>query len=91
MAVFFTPISTSENAGTSSGAASAIDGAEVVLCTNASATAAYLVTLEQSDGTDIGSFVLPPSGIVHVFKARTDKMFAANTNVKFTKSTYPRG
>ncbi len=91
MSVFFTPISASENAGTTSGAASAVGGAEVVLCTNANASTAYLVTLEQADGTDIGSFVLPGGGIVHVFKGRTDKIFAVNTNVKFTKSTYPRG
>ena len=91
MSVFFTPLGAQENAGTSSGAASDVSNAQVVLVSNASATA-YLVTLLEEGTTDVkGSFTLPGQGMVFVHKGKFEKIFASNTAVRLTKCSYPRG
>ena len=43
-------------AGTGSGTASNVGSARVVRCVNTNATTDFLVTLEESGGTDIGTF-----------------------------------
>ena len=40
-----------------------------------------MVTLEESDGTDIGTFSLDGSDTVIIKKASSDKLFAANAAV----------
>tara|TARA_R100000734_G_C3317044_1_gene109859 strand:+ start:521 stop:793 length:273 start_codon:yes stop_codon:yes gene_type:complete len=90
MAVFFTPLGTQESAPTTSGAATTVGNAQVVYVVNTSSTA-YLVTLEEADGTDIGSFTVPRDEFLFIHKGKFDKMFAANAAIKFTKASYPRG
>ena len=90
MSIFFTPLGTQESAPTSSGAATTVGNAQVVYVVNTSSTA-YLVTLEEADGTDIGSFTVPNTGHMFIHKGKFDKMFASNAAIKFTKASYPRG
>ena len=80
-----------ENAATSSGAASTVGNAQVVLVSNSGATA-YLVTLLEEGTTDVkGSFTLAGNNMVFVHKSKFDKIFAANAAIKLTKCSYPRG
>ena len=74
-------------APTTTGAASTVSSAKVVLVQNISGTT-YLVTLEQTDGTDIGTFNIAPNSSVQLEKAPTDKIFAANASVKLTPIAY---
>tara|TARA_Y100000114_G_C11582718_1_gene241872 strand:+ start:168 stop:443 length:276 start_codon:yes stop_codon:yes gene_type:complete len=91
MAVFFTPLAAQENAGTTSGAASTVSNAQVVLVSNSGATA-YLVTLLEEGTTDVkGSFTLAGNNMVFVHKSKFDKIFAGNAAIKLTKCSYPRG
>ena len=91
MAVFFTPLAAQENAATSSGAASTVGNAQVVLVSNSGATA-YLVTLLEEGTTDVkGSFTLAGNNMVFVHKSKFDKIFAANAAIKLTKCSYSRG
>lgn len=71
-------------APTGSGTASNVGSARVVRCVNTNATTDYLVTLEESGGTDIGTFTLAPMETVLIRKDATDKIFAANADVKLT-------
>ena len=68
-------------AGTGSGTASNVGSARVVRCVNTNATTDYLVTLEESGGTDIGTLTLAPGDTVLIRKDATDKIFAGNANV----------
>ena len=78
----FTPKTTEAALGTNTGAASNIGTTEFVRLHNTAATGTeYLVTLEQSDGTDIGTFSLDGSDTVIIKKAPSDKLFAANAAV----------
>ena len=80
--VVFTPITTEAALGTSSGAASNVGSSEFVRLHNTAATGTeYLVTLEESGGTDIGTFSLDGSDTVIIRKHSTDKLFAANAAV----------
>jgi len=80
--VIFTPTTTEAALGTSSGAASNVGSSEFVRLHNTAATGTeYLVTLEESGGTDIGTFSLDGSDTVVIRKASTDKLFAANAAV----------
>ena len=55
---------------------------EFVRLHNTAATGTeYLVTLEESDGTDIGTFSLDGSDTVIIKKAPSDQLFAANAAV----------
>lgn len=66
--------------GTSTGAASTFGDAHVVRLFN-SGTAVHLVTLEQADGTDIGTISLNAKAEITLRKSPTDKIFAANAGV----------
>ena len=67
---------------TSTGAASNFSRAIYVRLVNSGAsTTRYLVTLEQSDGTDIGTFTLSGGEELVIKKDPTDQLFAANASV----------
>ena len=74
---------TAEAAGTGSGTASNVGSARIVRCVN-SGTTARLVTLEESGGTDIGTLTVAGGESVLIRKDATDKIFAANADVKLT-------
>ena len=79
----FKPITTEAALGTGTGTASNISSSEYVRITNtANENTEHLVTLEQSDGTDIGTFTLEGHESVVIFKEATDKLFAADAAVK---------
>lgn len=67
--------------GTATGTASAFGNAKTVRLVNTTTTG-YLVTLEQADGTDIGTMTLMGGESVVIHKNPTDKIFAANAGVK---------
>ena len=68
-------------AGTGSGTASNVGSARVVRCVNTNATTDYLVTLEESGGTDIGTFTLDGQQEAIIQKDPSDQLFAANAAV----------
>ena len=67
-------------AGTSSGAASNVGSGTCIRVHN-SGTTERLVTLEESGGTDIGTFTLAGGATEYVDKAATDKLFAAHAEI----------
>ena len=69
------------DAPTASGTASNVGSARIVRCANAGGTA-RLVTLEESGGTDIGTFTVPANGIQYIWKGASDKVFAAHADIK---------
>ena len=74
----FQPTTTEAALGVNTGAASNIGTTEFVRLHNTAATGTeYLVTLEEADGTDIGTFSLDGSDTVIIRKAPTDQLFAA--------------
>ena len=80
--VIFQPTTTEAALGVNTGAASNVGTTEFVRLHNTAATGTeYLVTLEKSDGTDIGTFSLDGSDTVIIKKASSDKLFAANAAV----------
>lgn len=80
--IVFTPTTTEAALGTSSGAASNVGSSEFVrLINSADSGTEHLVTLEESGGTDIGTFTLGGHESVVIRKASTDKLFAANAAV----------
>ena len=80
--IIFTPKTTEAALGVNTGAASNVGTTEFVRLHNTAATGTeYLVTLEQSDGTDLGTFSLDGSDTVIIKKAPSDKLFAANAAV----------
>jgi hypothetical protein len=66
--------------GTTTGAASTFGSATCVRLINGH-TAAHLVTLEQTDGTDIGTVTIAAGESILLKKNPTDKIFAANAGV----------
>ena len=90
MAQFFTPQADEISAPTSTGTAVDVSNAQVVRCVN-SATSAYLVTIEEADGTNVGIFTLAGGESAFILKNKFHKMFAGNASVKFCKASYPRG
>ena len=74
-------------APTGTGTASNVSSARVVMVQNVGSTS-RLVTLEESDGTDIGTFNIAPNGNMQLEKAPTDKIFAADAEVKLTPIAY---
>ena len=74
-------------APTGTGTASNVSSARVVMVQNVGSTS-RLVTLEESDGTDIGTFNIAPNGNMQLEKAPTDKIFSANAEVKLTPIAY---
>jgi len=94
--VVFMPITTEAALGVNTGAASNIGSSEFVRLHNTASTGTeHLITLEQSDGTDIGTFSLDGSDTVIISKASTDKLFSADAavlacGVKIISSSQPR-
>ena len=66
--------------GTTTGAASTFGSATCVRLIN-TGVASYLVTLEQTDGTDIGTITIAVGETVYLKKNPTDQIFAANAGV----------
>ena len=82
MSHIFKPKTTQAALGTSSGAASHVGSSEFVrLINSADSGTEYLVTLEESGGTDIGTFTLGGHESVIIHKASTDQLFAENAAV----------
>ena len=67
-------------AGTSSGTGSNVSSATCVRVFNSGATV-RLVTLEESGGTDIGTFSVAGGATVFLEKDPTDKIFAAHAEI----------
>ena len=81
--IIFQPKTTEAALGTDSGTASNVGTSEYVRLHNTASTGnEYLVTLEKSDGTDIGTFSLDGRDTVIIKKNPTDQLFAANAAVK---------
>tara|TARA_R100001510_G_C7655772_1_gene215132 strand:- start:416 stop:724 length:309 start_codon:yes stop_codon:yes gene_type:complete len=81
--VIFTPKTTEAALGTDDAGSSNISSSEFVrLYNSAAAGTEHLVTLNSSDGTDLGTFSLEGLDTVIIRKAATDKLFAANAAVK---------
>jgi hypothetical protein len=76
------PITTEAALGTSTGAASNVGKSRYVrLWNKAGVGTEYLVTLEESGGTDIGTFTLDGQQEAIIQKDPSDQLFAANANV----------
>jgi hypothetical protein len=84
----FKPLTLQVNAPTSSGTASTVSDANVVRAVNTGA-AAVLVTLTDADSTAVGSFTITAGEVAYIDKGKTQKVFAASTDVKLTSVTYP--
>ena len=83
--VIFTPKTTEAALGTDDAGSSNISSSEFVrLYNSAAAGTEHLVTLNSSDGTDLGTFSLEGLDTVIIRKAATDKLFAANAAVTAT-------
>ena len=80
--IIFQPTTTEAALGINTGAASNIGTTEFVRLHNTAATGTeYLVTLEESGGTDIGTFSLDGSDTVIIKNNPTDQLFAGNAAV----------
>ena len=80
--IIFQPTTTEAALGIYTGAASNIGTTEFVRLHNTAATGTeYLVTLEESGGTDIGTFSLDGSDTVIIKKNPPDQLFAGNAAV----------
>jgi len=66
--------------GTTTGAASTFGSATTVRLVNGTTTA-HLITLEKTDGTDIGTCSIAGGDTAFIKKNPTDKIFAANAGV----------
>ena len=76
------PITTEAALGTSTGAASNVGSSRYVrLLNTAAAGTEYLLTLEESGGTDIGTFTIEGQQEVIIQKDPSDQLFAANAAV----------
>ena len=76
------PITTEAALGVNTGAASNVGSSEFVrLHNSADANTEHLVTLEESGGTDIGTFTLDGQQEAIIQKDPSDKLFAANAAV----------
>ena len=78
--MIFKPITTEAALGTNTGAASNVGKSRYVRLVN-TGSGEHLVTLEQSDGTDIGTFTLESLQTVIIQKDPSDQLFAANAAV----------
>ena len=76
------PITTEAALGTNTGAASNVGKSRYVRLLNTAAVGTeYLVTLEESGGTDIGTFRIEGQMELLIQKDPTDQLFAANAAV----------
>ena len=95
MSMIFTPITTEAALGTDDAGSSNVNSSEFVRLHNTAATGTeHLVTLNSSDGTDLGTFSLDGRDTVIIRKNATDKIFAANAaviacGVKITTTSQP--
>jgi|TARA_R100000152_G_C6759825_1_gene183811 hypothetical protein len=81
--IIFTPKTTEAALGTDDSGSSNIGSSEFVrLYNSAAAGTEHLITLNSSDGTDLGTFSLEGLDTVIIRKDATDKLFAANAAVK---------
>ena len=91
----FTPITTEAALGTDDAGSSNVSSSEFVRLHNTATTGTeHLVTLNASDGTDLGTFSLDGSDTVIIRKNASDKIFAANAavlacGVKITTTSQP--
>ena len=84
----FTPITAVAAAGTSTGAASNVGRSRYVLVQNTAAAGTdYLVTLEESGGTDIGTFRINGNSSMIIKKGTSNKIFAEHAAVFLTGVT----
>ena len=83
-------VGTEEPATTGSGTASTVSSARIVRCHNTD-TNAHLVTLEQEDGTDIGTATLAAGETLLIHKDKTDQLLAADTTVRLAPVTIYQG
>ena len=82
MSQIWKPKTTQAALGTSTGAASTVGSSEFVrLFNSADVNTEHLVTLEQQDGTDLGTFTLGGHESVIIKKAASDQLFAADAAV----------
>ena len=80
--VIFTPITTQAALGVGTGNATNIGSSEFVrLYNSAAAGTEHLVTLEETGGTDIGTFSLEGLDTVIIRKSSTDKLFTSDAAV----------
>ena len=80
--IIFEPKTTEAALGTDDANSSNVGTSEFVRLHNTAATGTeHLVTLNSSDGTDLGTFSLDGSDTVIIRKRTTDKLFAANAAV----------
>ena len=80
--IIFEPKTTEAALGTDDAGSSNVGTSEFVRLHNTAATGTeHLVTLNSSDGTDLGTFSLDGSDTVIIRKRTTDKLFAANAAV----------
>ena len=84
-------VGTEEAATIASGTASTVGSARIVRCHNTDTTNAHLVTLEQTDGTDIGTATLAAGETLLIHKEKTDQIFAANVKVLLAPVTIYQG
>ena len=76
------PITTEAALGTSTGVASNVGSSRYVRLLNTAAVGTeYLITLEESGGTDIGTFTIEGQQEVIIQKDPSDQLFAANAAV----------
>ena len=76
------PITTEAALGTNTGAASNVGSSRYVRLLNTAAVGTeYLITLEESGGTDIGTFTIEGQQEVIIQKDPSDQLFAANAAV----------
>lgn len=85
----FRPLAAEITAPTTSGTASDVSSANVVRAVNVG-TSAVLVTLTTSTGTTVGSFTITPGNWSYIDKSKSQKLFAATTDIKLTSITYPQ-
>ena len=79
--------STEAAAPTGSGTATTVSSATLVRAVN-SGTTVRLVTVEESGGTDKGTFSMPGGTVEYIEKEPTDKIFAAHAEILLAKVAF---
>ena len=84
----YRPITEEIAAPTTSGNAVTVSDADRVRVVN-TGTSSYLLTILDSSDNTIGSMTLTSGEKVFINKRDSDKLYAANSNVRFARITYP--
>ena len=84
----YRPITEEIAAPTTAGAAVTVSDADIVRVVNTT-TSPHLVTVLDSSDVTIGSMTLTSGEKVFLKKREGDKLYAANSNVRFARITYP--